>query len=152
VACDTSCVTCSDSNSCNSCNLTQFRLVSSLTPSLCVCLNGYYDSGQPICQPCSYFCLQCSSSSVCTLCDSASHRTLNASTQFCDCNVGFFDTQTNTVVPITASPVMLQTFELCPTKLQMCVIVRLIILTMVFTVYASAACTIVLRASAVQAV
>jgi hypothetical protein len=57
-----------------------------------------------------------------------------------------------TVVPITASPVMLQTFELCPTKLQMCVIVRLIILTMVFTVYASAACTIVLRASAVQAV
>lgn len=91
-----SCATCSNGTACDSCNLTQFRQSTPTVGSFCACLNGYYDSGAPVCQACLYSCLHCTSATSCSACDSASHR-ITDGTQ-CSCETGYFDTQTNTAM------------------------------------------------------
>lgn len=108
MACQVSCITCLNGISCDTCNLVQFRKSTPITNGLCACLDGYYDSGQAVCQPCLYSCLKCTAASVCSECDSTTHRTLSATT--CPCDTGFFDTLTNTP---TCAP--------CSTKCLTCV-------------------------------
>lgn len=101
VKCDSSCVTCSNGTSCDTCNLTQFRKSTPATAGLCQCLDGYYNGIQPVCQPCYYSCFTCSVAVNCLTCDATQHRVANG-TQ-CSCMTGYFDTQTNTASCATCS-------------------------------------------------
>ena len=86
--CPYSCQTCVGISQCSSCNIA-YQRIPNTTTGLCSCANGYYDdNSNQACQPCTYDCLTCSSATACILCQT--DRTLNPSTNRCDCNSAFY--------------------------------------------------------------
>lgn len=99
MACSYTCITCSywTNASCTSCNLTvHHRLIQG---NACPCIDGYYDSGDAVCDACDQSCLTCSGAgpNACLSCDSSLNRFLTGSS--CLCNQFFFENGTASCPP-----------------------------------------------------
>ncbi|KAL4449625.1 hypothetical protein ABPG74_007448 [Tetrahymena malaccensis] len=97
--CSPTCKTCSDHNTCLTCDDTQFRIYNSNT-NLCDCKQSYYSlSSQPVCLKCPYYCKTCQFNNQqnqikCLQC--FQNPELNRSiTGNCQCLLGYFDGGTN---------------------------------------------------------
>ena len=95
-ACHPTCKTCaSSSTSCQSCHSdVQHRILNS-NSSACQCAVGYYEislNDPTECLTCNPSCITCSSSATnCLSCNPTDHhRSLNASSNSCQCMVGFY--------------------------------------------------------------
>ena len=96
VACHYSCLTCSNGDSCLTCDMTKNRIIS-LSSDLCVCDIRYYDDyTNEQCQDCDPTCLTCSGSTalLCLSCNSSASRIYNENTKACDCLPKFYQTST----------------------------------------------------------
>lgn len=93
IACNIVCQNCSNGTSCNVCNATNFRLLSSISP-LCVCMNRYYDAGVAACSACDPRCYTCLSSTVCLTCNATAYRVYSSTSKFCLCMTGYYETST----------------------------------------------------------
>ncbi|CAK89666.1 unnamed protein product, partial (macronuclear) [Paramecium tetraurelia] len=88
--CHYSCATCGGKEEidCISCIDTDNRYQVGNT---CVCKEGYYDAGLPVCQKCSYKCKGCSKQSeYCTSCQDNSLRQLVSDFKTCKCNQRYY--------------------------------------------------------------
>lgn len=91
--CSSTCLTCTTSASiCLSCDtINQHR---SLNSNTCMCNTGFYETSvntPSICLACNSNCLTCSIAATnCTSCQTASHFTLNTTTNTCVCQTGFY--------------------------------------------------------------
>ncbi|CAK67842.1 unnamed protein product, partial (macronuclear) [Paramecium tetraurelia] len=95
--CHYSCATCGGKEEidCISCIDTDNRYQVGNT---CVCKEGYYDAGLPVCQKCSYKCKGCSKQSeYCTSCQDNSLRQLVSDFKTCKCNQRYYDDGQNEV-------------------------------------------------------
>jgi len=52
----------------------------------CLCVDGYYEDEEVVCQVCNYKCTKCTSETVCTACSDS-----NRSVPDCDCHDGYYD-------------------------------------------------------------
>ena len=91
LACQYSCLTCTNASQCVTCQGLNFRVYNSTT-KLCSCIAGYYDAGFSICLLCSYSCVTCvTSGDSCLTCNSTNYRTFNSTGKSCPCNNGYYD-------------------------------------------------------------
>jgi hypothetical protein len=96
-ACSPTCLTCTNSSACTSCDATRFR---NLTGTVCSCMNGYYELFHTnltrTCAKCNPECLTCTTSpALCTSCDPTKNRVSgvdNSGRQTCLCQPGFYST------------------------------------------------------------
>ena len=73
--CHFSCQTCSNGYSCLTCPST--RAIDTTTVNgTCLCLNGYYETIQLQCAPCSPLCVTCTSLTICSSCNTSLYRYL----------------------------------------------------------------------------
>lgn len=100
LACEPTCLTCLNTLSCTSCNVTRNRMLNSSTDifgissPFCVCLYRHYSPGlTQDCQPCHYSCQVCSgpARTNCVFCNATALRVFNSSTIACPCLVGYYD-------------------------------------------------------------
>ena len=60
-----------------------------------VCPDGtYLPSAATYCSPCDSKCATCNTKPTCLTCNGSQNRQFNSSTNYCDCNVGYFDNST----------------------------------------------------------
>lgn len=71
------------STNCTDCSITLYR---KLNNSECVCIDGYYDSGDAICLKCNFGCKLCTNGTSCSSCIGTTTR----STPSCGCNSAKF--------------------------------------------------------------
>ncbi|CAD8141977.1 unnamed protein product [Paramecium octaurelia] len=92
--CSDYCNTCSNFQTCTSCNDFQFRILD-LHTNQCICQSGYYHIQQLDCLPCYYACSKCNNSdliSQCTACPNSRQKSAhNIETFECKCKKGYFD-------------------------------------------------------------
>lgn len=85
--CYYTCRTCTNGLQCTSCNNLKKRTVDPLDSTKCICMSGFYDTGNELCVGCPYYCLTCGNSSSCLSCD-ATTRDITAN---CSCRPGYYD-------------------------------------------------------------
>lgn len=82
------CLTCSNSLTCTSCDSTLNRFLNT-TQYTCDCIAGYYANSSNLCAPCGSLCTTCNSSSTCLTCKPNLNRTLDTNNFTCGCNLGY---------------------------------------------------------------
>ena len=97
-ACSPTCLTCTNSSACTSCDATKFRNLTSGT--LCTCIDGYYElygaDQSRVCTKCNPECLTCTSSPAnCLKCDPKKNRVPGVGpngVSTCLCQPGYYST------------------------------------------------------------
>ncbi|CAD8071405.1 unnamed protein product [Paramecium sonneborni] len=93
---DLICSKCSDL--CEKCNFTKDQCISCYpshyrisTNDTCICMDGYYDIGQLICQKCHSTCKTCQDASTCKSCYDNQFRIMSINNKSCTCQTGYFE-------------------------------------------------------------
>ncbi len=95
IPCAVSCYNCSQPNSPSSCTTCSGSDHRTLVGTSCACNDGHYDNGVSVCALCNYRCLTCSGlATSCISCNSALFRTINATTNECLCDSGYYENNT----------------------------------------------------------
>ncbi|CAD8065678.1 unnamed protein product [Paramecium sonneborni] len=73
---------------CTSCYPSHYRLPKNDT---CICMDGYYDNGQLICQKCPSTCKTCLDAITCSSCYDSQFRIISINNKSCKCLPGYFE-------------------------------------------------------------